>query len=404
MSSAIREICKQHPSWPFVEYIIGQLVKAGHQAVLAGGGVRDAALGVKPKDLDVATSAKPEEVMAIFPDTVPVGAAFGVVLVKGQGQAIEVATFRSDGTYQDGRRPSSVKYSSLSEDAKRRDFTVNAMFYDLVKDRLIDEVGGLKDLNARVLRTVGEPLERFSEDHLRLMRAVRLATQLGFSIEEKTWQAVRILANKISLVARERVTDELRKMCCSSRQWLGWQALAQSGLLKVLWPNFTLASQMVNPLRLNAPSQLSLTLGWFAFVGEMAIDKQKLWLDELKLSRAEIKEVHSVVESFNQLLKGRRGEQMQVLDQSTGTWLLHLWPCAQTLKGQSDLLVIEEVVNAYRAMMDTEGHLPPPLVTGADLLKRGNIREKDFAVVLNKLYCAQLEEHLKVKSEVLARL
>ena len=156
--------------------VVQKLQDEGYQAVFAGGCVRDQLLGLTPKDYDVATSATPHEVIQFFPNAVTVGAHFGVVLVKVQGCAIEIATFRTDGSYADGRKPESVTFATIDEDASRRDFTINGLFYDPITDKLLDFVGGQKDLEVRTLRAIGNAQERFAEDHLRLLRAVRFAT------------------------------------------------------------------------------------------------------------------------------------------------------------------------------------------------------------------------------------
>src|SRR5437588_9517191 len=170
--------------------IVAQLRGRGHIVYFAGGCVRDIVRGKTPKDLDIATDAKPEAVQQIFSRTYAVGAHFGVIVVVENGFQFEVATFRSDDVYIDGRRPSAVRFSSPEEDAKRRDFTINGMFYDPVADEVIDFVGGRGDIDAKLVRAIGEPAQRFGEDRLRMLRAVRFATVLEFEIHSETWQAL----------------------------------------------------------------------------------------------------------------------------------------------------------------------------------------------------------------------
>ncbi len=208
----------------------------GHRALLAGGCVRDRLRGVEPPDYDIATSAPPEEVQAAFPRTEAVGAAFGVVLVLIDGEAYEVATFRGEGPYLDGRHPSSVRFVDERSDALRRDFTVNGMFLDPTDGSVLDYVGGRADLEAGVLRAIGDPMERFSEDRLRVLRCVRFACQLGFRIEPATWEAVRGFAGKLGPLAAERVSAELTKILLSPRPRLGLELLDASGLLAALLP------------------------------------------------------------------------------------------------------------------------------------------------------------------------
>ena len=195
------------------EEILSRLRRAGFDAYLCGGCVRDALLGKKPKDYDIATSAPPDLVERLFQKTVPIGKAFGVVLVEGtDGVYCEVATFRSESGYADGRRPDAVTFSTAEEDARRRDFTMNALFYDHFERRVLDYVGGVSDIEKRVLRTVGEPEERFREDHLRLLRAARFAARTGFAIAEETCRAARELAGLVRNVSPERIAAELEAM------------------------------------------------------------------------------------------------------------------------------------------------------------------------------------------------
>ncbi|RMF77512.1 MAG: CCA tRNA nucleotidyltransferase, partial [Planctomycetota bacterium] len=185
---------------------------AGHTALLAGGCVRDLLLGAQPQDFDVATDATPERVCELFRGTRRVGAQFGVVLVRQRRTWVEVATFREDFQYRDGRRPEAIRYSDARHDAQRRDFTINGMFLDPLAAELIDYVGGRFDLSARLVRAVGDPAQRFAEDHLRLLRAVRFAARLGFEIEPTTLDAIRAFGDRLPRVAAERRREELDKM------------------------------------------------------------------------------------------------------------------------------------------------------------------------------------------------
>src|SRR5476649_975901 len=192
--------------------IVQQLQAAGFAAFWVGGCVRDFLLGREPQDFDIATDAKPEQVEKLFKRTVAVGRKFGVIIVVESGQQFQVATFRAEADYQDGRRPEKVVFANAEADASRRDFTVNGLFYDPLTKKIHDWVGGEKDLRAKIIRTIGKPEERFGEDHLRLLRAVRFAAQLGFEIEPKTFAAIKKLAPKIKLISAERIRDELLKL------------------------------------------------------------------------------------------------------------------------------------------------------------------------------------------------
>lgn len=216
--------------------IVAALQAAGHEAWIAGGAVRDHLLGRSPHDVDVATSARPDEVVRRWPQARLVGAAFGVVLVSEADATIEVATFRREGVYLDGRRPSEVSFGSLEEDARRRDFTVNGLYLDPRSGTVRDLVGGRRDLDARVLRAIGDPRARFAEDRLRLLRAVRLAAELDFAVEPDTWAAVRELAPLAADVAAERTRDELLRMLTGPAAGRGVALLHDAGLLGVLLP------------------------------------------------------------------------------------------------------------------------------------------------------------------------
>jgi len=216
--------------------IVQQLHDAGHVAYYAGGCVRDRLRGYPPHDYDIATDAKPEQVQALFRRTVAVGAHFGVVSVIDGGAEFQVASFRSDGVYSDGRRPETVTYATPQLDAERRDFTVNGMFYDPLRDELIDYVGGQRDLGLRLLRAIGDPVARFREDRLRMLRAVRFAAVLGFEVEPATWEAVRKNAAHIHEVSAERIREELVRIFLSPERVRGFDLLDSSRLMREILP------------------------------------------------------------------------------------------------------------------------------------------------------------------------
>ena len=215
-----------------------RLTAAGHVALYAGGCVRDKLLGREPKDHDIATSARPSEVVALFPGSNEVGAHFGVVIVKCQGGHVEIATFRTDGSYKDGRRPEVVSYSTPEEDAKRRDFTVNGLFENPETGEVIDYVGGILDLREGVLRAIGNPQERFKEDGLRLMRAVRFATTLGFLLEAETKAAVSACSGLLARISMERIRDEFSKILTHPARRTGVELLVETGLMAHIMPEF----------------------------------------------------------------------------------------------------------------------------------------------------------------------
>jgi poly(A) polymerase len=216
--------------------IVKRLRAEGYESYLAGGSVRDMLLGKTPQDYDITTNAKPDEVAKIFPKTIPVGAQFGVLLVMMENEVFEVASFRHDGPYLDGRRPTHVRYGSLQEDIFRRDFTINGMAYDPITDQIIDLVGGRKDLESKLVRAIGDPHSRFEEDRLRMVRAVRFAASLDFTIESETFDAIRELASTVKQISWERIGDEITRILTEGGAKRGFELLDRTGLLKILLP------------------------------------------------------------------------------------------------------------------------------------------------------------------------
>jgi poly(A) polymerase len=216
--------------------IVRRLRAAGYESYLAGGCVRDMLLNKEPQDYDITTGAKPAEIAKIFPDTIPVGAQFGVILVVVDGTPFEVASFRHDGPYLDGRHPIQVRYGSLREDVLRRDFTINGMVYDPADDSVIDLVNGRQDLEAGIIRAIGEPRARFEEDRLRMIRAVRFAASLDFNIERKTLAAIGELAATVTLVSWERIGDEITRILTEGGAHRGFELLDETGLLEAALP------------------------------------------------------------------------------------------------------------------------------------------------------------------------
>ncbi len=216
--------------------VLKKLRQAGHEAYYAGGCVRDQLLGREPKDIDIATTARPAEVKQYFPRATMVGAHFGVVVVPHGGHVIEVATFRTDGSYGDGRRPDHVEFSTAAEDAQRRDFTINGLFLDPENGEVVDFVQGQQDLAAKCIRAIGVPDERFAEDHLRLLRAVRFAATLGFQIEPETWAAIGRHAPHLGKISPERIQAEFSRMLGLPHRVQAFDMLVESGLLEQFLP------------------------------------------------------------------------------------------------------------------------------------------------------------------------
>ncbi len=216
--------------------ILQRLREKGFAAYFAGGCVRDRILGVAPKDYDIATDARPQVVQGLFDETVAIGAAFGVIMVVIDGDPFEVTTFRADAPYLDGRRPSAVRFGTIEEDAIRRDFTIGGMYFDPVDGKLIDLVGGMRDLRAGIIRAIGNPYDRFAEDHLRILRAARFAARLDFTIDAATWTAMKRAASMIKVIAAERIGEEMVMLMTEGGAARGMEIMRECGLLEALIP------------------------------------------------------------------------------------------------------------------------------------------------------------------------
>ncbi|HJX25338.1 MAG TPA: CCA tRNA nucleotidyltransferase, partial [Chthoniobacterales bacterium] len=216
--------------------LVTRLRDCGHVAYFAGGSVRDLVRGETPKDIDIATDARPEAVQKMFSRTYAVGAHFGVIVVLENEFQFEVATFRSDDVYIDGRRPTAVHFSSPEEDAKRRDFTINGMFFDPIAGEVIDFVGGRADLEAKLVRAIGDPAQRFAEDRLRMLRAIRFSIVLDYQIDHQTWDALIANAGSIKEISAERIREELVRIFLSPNRVRGWDLLDESGLFRAILP------------------------------------------------------------------------------------------------------------------------------------------------------------------------
>lgn len=420
--------------------VIQTLRRAGHQALLAGGCVRDFLLGKEPKDYDVATSATPDQVVQLFPGALTVGAHFGVVVVRKDHEQIEVATFRTDGSYHDGRRPESVTFASAQEDAQRRDFTVNGLFRDPVEDRIIDYVGGEADLRARVLRAIGDAERRFEEDRLRLLRAVRFATVLGFEIEAGTWEAVCRHAEAIRTVSAERIRDELVKIFLHPNRLRGFDLLVESGLMREVLPEI-LALQGVEqppnwhpegdvfvhtrlmlsllPGKVSLPLVLSVLLHDIAKPATFTVDEtgrirfnghDKLGaemagdiLRRLKFPNDVIEPTVVAVEHhmvFKDVKKMRNSTLKRMM--ARPTWddelALHRVDCL----GSNGLLDNYEFMKAKREEFSQAPLIPERLLTGADLIALGWQPGKALGAVLLEVQNAQLEGVITTREEALA--
>jgi poly(A) polymerase len=255
----------------FATDVVRQLLAAGHIALWAGGCVRDLLMGRGAQDFDVATSATPEQVRTLFGKrrTLAVGESFGVIIVLPPTKAaepVEVATFRTEGAYLDGRRPTEIAFSTPEEDANRRDFTINGMFYDPIERKVLDYVGGEADLQRKVLRAIGDPHERMSEDKLRMLRAVRFSATLEFELDPITLAAVQHMAPELRVVSAERIAQELRKVLAHRTRVRGFGLLVETGLLEVLFPEVFAQPAALAKAGLAAPSLAQRADGWIAHI------------------------------------------------------------------------------------------------------------------------------------------
>ena len=373
-----------------------QIVKAlrakGYQALLAGGCVRDMRLGRPAKDYDVATDAEPADVNGLFKRTLKVGAKFGVVIVLMDEHQIEVATFRSDVGYVDGRRPTQVTFTTPEQDALRRDFTINGMFYDPLEDRVIDYVGGQADLERRVVRTIGNPAERFSEDYLRMLRAVRFSTQLGFTMEPATYAAICAHASKITGISGERISMELEGILTCPGRLAGAGLLKETGLASAIFPGLgtdamETALGVLKWLRRETSFPLTLAALLIACHTEEALAR----LEVLKLSRGQNRHVQFLLDRRGALLKADM-TLAQLKRLLAGPYFWDLYELQRAIQkatnGPTGALV--ELLRQIRPLAGTELR-PKPLLNGHDLMQLGVVPGPGLGELADQLYMAQLE-------------
>lgn len=420
--------------------LVDRLRAAGHLAYWAGGCVRDLVRGVTPKDIDIATDARPEQVQKIFRRTYAVGAHFGVIVVLENDFQFEVATFRSDGAYLDGRHPVAVNFSSPEEDARRRDFTINGMFYDPPNDAVIDFVGGRADLAARLVRAIGDPAQRFSEDRLRLLRAVRFATVLEFEIEPATWAAIVRAADTINAISAERIRDELVKIFLSPHRVRGWDLLDASGLMKAILPEVEALKGCAQPPQFHPegdvfqhtrlmlsllPNEVSLPLvlsvlfhdigkpptatvdetGRIRFSGhdKVGAAMTDALMHRLRFSRAEIEATVEMVEQHMVFkdapnMRVARLKRFMARPHFTDELELHRVDCL----GSHGMLDNYDYLVRKQEEFANEPIIPPPLVRGDDLIALGLKPGPIFGEILEAVETRQLEGTLRDRAEALA--
>ena len=451
------------PQQQFALSVVARLRDAGFDALWAGGCVRDALLGKTPKDYDVASSATPEQVIQLFSParTVAVGASFGVVMVlssEKQAGQVEVATFRSDGQYLDGRRPQSVRFCDPEEDALRRDFTINGMFYDPVKHQLIDYVGGQADLEAGIVRAIGDPLARFTEDKLRMLRAIRFAATFDFQLDLKTESCIRQLGPQIHQVSVERISQELKRMFSHPLRARALRLLNDTGLLQAVLPVLDWTAPAASPSagtgcpsdsnvapplttkddtlnqgnshcqtagHLHTDSRFSLALRIFerledasfesAFAvlladllkhGENPRHRQAAIHSEcqrLKFSNEESQTIGWLIDSSCQLKNAStlEGHQLKpILADARVHRLLGLMSATDRGAGRPPV----DADFCYQYLQSTAKEIldPPLLLSGNDLKQLGAVPGPGFSRILNTIRRAQLNEAVETREQAIA--
>ncbi len=417
--------------------IVRRLRKQGFQAYLVGGCVRDLVMGREPKDYDVATDATPEQVVKLFPDSLTVGAQFGVVLVPREAGNVEVATFRSDARYADGRHPTEVRYAKTpEEDVRRRDFTINGLLYDPLKDRVLDYVGGQADLRSHRVRTIGDPVERFSEDHLRMLRAVRFAARFRFALDPAAQEAIRKLADQIRSVSAERVRDEILKILTEGQARRGFELLEETGLLGEVLPEVKAMQGVQQPpefhpegdvwthtlIMLEGMRQPTPTLALGVLLHDVGKPptftvRERIRFDNhvevgakiaeaisgrVRLSSRDTERVVDLVRHhlrFKDFPNMRRSTQLRFLrmDGFEEHLELHRLDCASSHGDLSNYELARRMLEETPA----EEIKPEPLVRGGDLIAQGYVPGPLFKTILQAVEDAQLEGKIRNREEAL---
>jgi len=387
--------------------IVRDLAAAGHQALLAGGCVRDLLLGQEPTDYDVVTDAPPHRVQQLFRVTRLVGAQFGVVLVRKRRRWVEVATFRADGPYLDGRHPVQVVFSDAREDARRRDFTVNGLFLDPLRRQVADFVGGRADLEARLIRAIGEPSARFNEDHLRLIRAVRFAARLDFQIELATFAAMRQNAALLADVAPERVREELERILTHPSRQRAFCLLLQAGLLQYLCHEMRwTARQAENAGRLlgRLPAAAGFELALAAMLADRPPDEIHCIGRALTLSNEQREQTAWLVEHQADLDQPQKVPLSALKRLMAHPAFESLCQLAVARADEKEAAARASALEQRLATIAPEDVKPPPLVGGDDLLARGVPQGPVYREILDALYTQQLDEKLRSRDQALAAL
>jgi len=419
--------------------VAARLRESGHIAYFAGGCVRDMVRGLVPKDYDIATDARPEAVQTFFPRTFAVGAHFGVIIVLENGFQFEVATFRSDDAYIDGRHPSAVHFSSPEEDAQRRDFTINGMFYDPVAEKVIDFVGGCADIDAKLVRAIGDPARRFTEDRLRMLRAVRFATTLDYEIDKTTWEALVANAPSINQISAERIRDELVRIFVSPNRVRGWDLLDSSGLMRAILPELDAMKGVLQPEQFHPegdvfvhtrlmlqslPEEVSVLLDFAVLFHDVAKpvtamvdttgrirfndhDRIGAQMTEAIMRRLRFSgaEIEAIVEMVRQHMVFKDAPNMRVAKlkrfMARPTFNQELELHRVDCQSSHRMLDNYEFLLRKREEFANEPIIPPPLVRGDDLIALGLKPGPKLGEMLEALETRQLEGTLRTREEAL---
>ncbi|MGA1979328.1 MAG: CCA tRNA nucleotidyltransferase [Sedimentisphaerales bacterium] len=380
--------------------IIRRLHRSGFEALLAGGCVRDMLLKRAANDYDVATNARPEDVMKMFKRTLKVGARFGVVIVLIEDKQVEVATFRTETGYADGRHPAAVKFAGAAEDASRRDFTINGMFYDPLKKEVIDYVNGQADLEKKLIRTIGRPAERFGEDYLRMLRAVRFSTQLGFAIEPRTFSAICSNSKHIAKISGERIAMELEAILVSPSRTAGVLLLAQSGLAEAIFPGLPAEDtkfgiKVLAQLRKKVDFALALAAFFVGCPTEFAIEKCEI----LKLSRSQTKHIKFLLEARGKLLDDKMSlAQLKLIVSEPYFGDLYEMQRAVQKAQRRSIAALVNLRKRIKALGDVELR-PKPILDGHALIRLGAVQGPDLGQLAEEMYITQLEGKLQGKQQ-----
>lgn len=389
-------VFENHKQWPDVKRVCAKLADAGFKAWLAGGCVRDLILKTTPKDFDVVTDAKPDQIQSLFLNALPIGKKFGIVIVPFDGFQIEIATFRKDGDYKDGRHPETVSYASPLEDASRRDFTMNAIFFDLAKKEIIDYVEGQKDILEKKIKTVGEARKRFSEDKLRVLRAFRFVSQLDFELDYQTFLATQEFT--LEQVSRERIQDEVNKILMYSNRLKALSLLDQSQILFEVWPEVKndVIGWTSSKAMLSALSNDHKPIVYWAVLLLFVLKDSEIFLKKFKFSNESAKLFQFILKNYRPLEEYLKMKNSQLL------------PLFAQEDGKSLLAVVKAYTKSHRQQTNdfellfskTKRGLPTPLINAKEIIESG-ITGAKISEYKKTLYSMQLDEVISTKKEAL---